>query len=112
MTKISRRRLDEPIDHKAVIAKITDPEEIALLDAILLPFLQNAEWFTEHFAEIETTAKYKGRYVVVVDQEIVGYGKNLRGLRARLIARGVNMTSAYVQFVPEKRRTLILGKAA
>jgi hypothetical protein len=94
------------------LVTVTDPKEIARLDAILLPFSQNAHWYTDHFEGIETTPKYKGRYVVVVNQKIVGYGKNLPRLRVRLIARGVNMRSAYAEFVNFKRGTEILSKAA
>lgn len=110
MTKISPRQPDGRDKREVVITRITDPEEIARLDAILKPFSQNGQWFTDNFEELKV--KYRGRWVVIVDQQVAGFGKDRRRLQQRLQKRGVNLTSSYWKYIPERDIILILSKAA
>lgn len=108
MTKISQTRSGytgakiEPLD--------LTPEQIQEMNESLLRFRADHGFLEQH--RVEWTQKHPDRWVVVKDQRLVGYGKNLRRLYGRLRKRGVDLRSVAVEFLATKPRKLILLKVA
>ncbi len=108
MTKISRYRPDQV---RAKIEPLTlTPQQIKEMDESMSRFRADCIFLDSHRAE--WTLKYPDRWVVVRDQKLAGYGKDLHRLFARLRKRGVDLRSAPVKFLSTKPRRLILLKVA
>ena len=108
MTKISRYRPDQV--RAKIETLILTPEQIKEMDESLALFRADHVFLDAH--RVEWTLKYPDRWVVVRDQKLVGYGKNLSRLFQRLRRRGVDLRSAPVKFLSTKPRKWILLKAS
>lgn len=104
MTKISSRAADQPM---ARLEPLTfTQEEVREIAESLVRYRADHVFLDAHRAE--WISKYPDRWVVVKDQKLVGYGKNLHRLFARLRKRGVELEGCAVKFLDTKPRKLIL----
>jgi len=73
-------------------------------------FRQDAQWFSDHDAELRT--QYPDQWVAVYNQEVVGASSDAYALLDDLEAKGVPSNEALIKYLSSKEQTWIFRSAA
>ena len=68
-------------------------------------FEEDGEWFYEHISDLQE--KHEGKLVAIKDKKIIGVKERIETLLKDIEKKGIDFSSVYINFVPEKNMIYI-----